>query len=69
MTDSYANFLFVKKEGFSGEEIYRKLRENGILVRHFTKKSICDYNRVTVGTKEQMETFLNVIRKICEVQK
>lgn len=69
VTDSFANFLFVKKEGISGEVIYRKLRENGILVRHFSKESICDYNRVTVGTKEQMETFLNVIRDICEVQK
>ncbi|MBQ4087318.1 MAG: histidinol-phosphate transaminase [Clostridia bacterium] len=67
VTDSFANFLFVKKDGISGEEVYRKLRENGILVRHFTKESICDYNRVTVGTREQMETFLQVIRKICEV--
>ena len=67
VTDSYANFLFVKKDGISGEEIYKKLRENGILVRHFTKESICDYNRVTIGTQKQMETFLSVIKKICEV--
>ncbi len=67
VTDSYANFLFVKKDGISGEVIYKKLRENGILVRHFTKNAICDYNRVTVGTRQQMEIFLSVIRKICEV--
>lgn len=67
VTDSYANFLFVKKTGIPGEEIYRKLREKGVLVRHFHKEKICDYNRVTIGTKEQMEIFLDIIRKICEV--
>lgn len=66
VTDSFANFLFVKKDGVSGEEIYRKLRANGILVRHFAKGGIQDFNRVTVGTKEQMERFLVVIKEICE---
>lgn len=66
VTDSRANFLFVKKEGVSGEEIYSKLKENGILVRHFSGERICDYNRITVGTKEQMQKLIDTIKTICE---
>ena len=54
MTPSSANFLFVRHPDFSGEEIYRKFREKGILVRHFTVERIRDYNRISVGTEEQM---------------
>ena len=54
MTPSSANFLFVRHPDFSGEEIYRKFREKGILVRHFTVERIRDYNRISMGTEEQM---------------
>ena len=56
-----ANFLFVKHETISGDEIFRALREAEIFVRHFNKPRIKDYLRITVGTPEQMEklyTFL-----------
>lgn len=61
MTDSGTNFVFAKHERVSGEEIYQKLRENGILVRHFTKEKISEYNRITIGTQKQMETLIRVI--------
>lgn len=61
---SSANFIFAKKEGTDGEYIYKKLRENGVLVRHFTKEKIKDYNRITIGTMEQMETFIKIISSI-----
>lgn len=64
VTDSAANFLFVKKEGCSGEYIYRQLRENGILVRHFSTREIADFNRITVGTPKQMELLLRVLKTI-----
>lgn len=62
--DSSANFIFAKKDGISGEYIYQKLRENGILVRHFTNEKIKEYNRITIGTYEQMQTFISVISSI-----
>ncbi len=65
-TDSVSNFLFMKKDGFSGEEIYLKLKEKGILVRHFGKEAIKDYNRITVGTKEQMVALIKALKEICE---
>ncbi len=63
-TDSKANFIFAKHADKSGEYIYEKLRENSILVRHFEKERIKDYNRITVGTKEQMDAMLSVLKNI-----
>ena len=64
MTDSSANFVFARHESISGQEIYSKLRENGILVRHFSSPKICEYNRITVGDEEQTNALLDALRKI-----
>jgi histidinol-phosphate aminotransferase len=55
---SKANFVFASKEGVPGKEIYLRLKERGILVRHFDIEGIKDFVRITIGTKEQMERFL-----------
>lgn len=64
--ESKANFIFAKHESLSGEEVYQKLRENAILVRHFSLDRIKDFNRITIGTMEQMETLISVLKKIVE---
>ncbi len=66
LTDSRANFLFARHERLGGEELYRRLREKGVLVRHFQKPRIADYNRITVGDRAQMETLIEKIREILE---
>ncbi len=68
VTPSKANFLFARFPGIPGEEIYRKLRERGILVRHFSKERIRDYNRISVGTEEQMETLVQALRSVISGQ-
>ena len=52
----------IKKIG--GEQLYLKLKEKGILVRHFTKKRIEEYIRITIGTGEQMEIFIRTVKEI-----
>ncbi len=61
---SSANFVFAKSDKISGEDFYLKLKENGILVRHFTSARIAEYNRITIGSVEQMTAFCDVTEKI-----
>ena len=61
---SMANFLFAKHEKMGGDSVYRKLKERGILVRHFTARRICDFNRITVGTDAQMQTMISALKDI-----
>ncbi len=63
-TDSKSNFIFAKSAQISGEKLYRELKANGVLVRHFTAPEICEYNRITVGTMEQMDIFLEKTSEI-----
>ena len=64
LTDSKTNFVFARHPEIDGEELYLKLRQKGILVRHFKTEKIKDYNRITVGTMEQMEIFVKTIKEI-----
>lgn len=63
---SKANFIFAKTDKLSGKEIYEQLKEKGVLVRHFEKKRIKDYNRITIGSHEEMEIFLGKVKEILE---
>ena len=61
---SKANFIFAKHPDFEGKYIYDKLREKGVLVRHFSNEKICDYNRITIGSDEQMKIFVEKTKEI-----
>lgn len=64
--DSKANFLFAESDKIQGEELYLKLKDKGILVRHFTTPRISNYNRITIGTFEQMQIFIKTLKEILE---
>ena len=63
---SQANFVFAAHPHCDGEFLYRQLKSRGILVRHFTGNRICNYNRITIGTQEQMELLVQTISQILE---
>lgn len=64
VTDSAANFLFVRSDKIGGAELYEKLKERGILVRHFSSPRISDFNRITIGSDEETDALLRAIREI-----
>ena len=64
--DSKANFVFAKSERVGGQELYEQLKARGVLVRHFTKPRIAEYNRITIGTMEQMHILVDTIECILE---
>lgn len=64
MTNSTANFIFVRHPEVNGDVLFHKLRERGVIIRHFTKPEINDYNRITIGSKEQMDILLTELADI-----
>lgn len=63
---SQANFLFARHERADGKALYLKLKEMGILVRHFDKERLRDYNRITIGSREQMQALIQALQQILE---
>ena len=63
---SQANFIFAKSDKIPGGELYRKLKENGILVRWFDADRIRDYVRITIGSLEQMTALVDEIARLLE---
>ena len=68
MTESKTNFLFAKHPSLDGETLYLELKKRGILVRHFGNPKISAYNRMTIGTWEQMQILIQTIKTILEEQ-
>ena len=64
LTDSKTNFVFAKHPAIDGEALYVGLKARGVLVRHFTAPRIRDYNRITIGSREQMQAFLDAVDQI-----
>lgn len=58
LTDSQANFLWVRHPRLNGAEVYQKLKQQGILVRHFSDQRISARVRVSIGTDAEMDQFL-----------
>lgn len=63
LTDSKANFIFMKHPEIDGGWIYESMKKKGVLIRHFDKARIDQFNRVTIGTMEQMEVFLKKLEE------
>ena len=63
---SMTNFVFARAEWIDGESLYRELKKRGILVRHFGNPRIREYNRITVGTDNQMRALIGTIQQIRE---
>ena len=65
-TDSKANFIFTQTQKIDGKSLYLALKEKGVLVRHFDAPRISNFNRITIGNKEEMQILVNKIKEILE---
>ena len=61
--ESETNFLFAKHPKIGGDELYKRIKEQGILISHFSTKGIEDFVRITIGTKEEMDALREAMLK------
>ncbi|WP_050628187.1 histidinol-phosphate transaminase [Bradyrhizobium viridifuturi] len=61
---SLANFVFARHGGHRGADLAAKLRERGVLVRHFQKPRIEDFLRITVGTDDECGRLIALLREM-----
>ena len=61
--ESATNFLFVKA-GEDAAPVQQALRDEGILVRHFSSPRLKSWLRVTIGTTEDMEKVTDALIRL-----
>lgn len=65
INDSVANFIFAKcPDSIGGEEYYKYLKKNKVLVRYFPNIDLKDHVRITVGTKYEIDRLLEETKKM-----
>lgn len=63
-TDSKTNFIFATHESIPAKEIYEKLKEQNIYVRWFDIPRIDNHIRITVGSREEMNSLINMLEEM-----
>ena len=66
VTESKSNFILAGHPEADGGFLYRELKNRGILIRHFDTERLSQYNRITIGTREQMQVLLEQIKSILQ---
>ena len=61
---SETNFIFAKHPKIAGDELYKRVKEKGYLIRHFNTPGIEEFVRITVGDAVQMEGLKKVFEEI-----
>jgi histidinol-phosphate aminotransferase len=61
---SEANFVLARWPGRSMAPVTRALAERGVLVRHFAVAGLDEALRITVGTDDEIDTLLAVLRDV-----
>jgi len=59
---SKSNFLFASHRDIAGEELFIKLKQEGILVRHFKIPRIENWLRISIGTDDDMAVLIEKLK-------
>ncbi|MBV6287161.1 histidinol-phosphate transaminase [Pseudomonas aegrilactucae] len=58
---SAANFIFARHPDQDAAALAAKLREQGVIVRHFKQARIAQFLRISIGTPEQNQALLDAL--------
>lgn len=58
---SAANFIFARHPDQDAAAIAARLREKGVIVRHFKQERIAQFLRISIGTPEQNQALLDAL--------
>ena len=61
---SASNFLFAAPPRLPARMVYERLKEEGILVRYFSKPRTEKHVRISIGTAGDMRNFLDALDRI-----
>lgn len=61
--DSKSNFIFASHQSCPAKKIFQALREQHIYVRYFDSPRIDNYLRISIGTREEMESLIRFLRE------
>ena len=61
---SSANYLFASPPDRNGQRIYDALYQRKVLVRYFSDPALAHGVRISIGTREEMESTLSVLKEI-----
>lgn len=67
--DSKSNFIFVTHPKVSAKELFEALKKQNIYVRFLGGARIEEYLRISIGTREEMETLISFLKNYisCEM--
>ncbi len=61
---SRANFIFTRHPEFKSSDLYQKLKEKQILIRHYTGPVQSEYIRISVGTMMEIKAVIKELKAI-----
>ena len=61
---SAANFIFARHPRHDAAGLAAKLREQGVIVRHFKQERIAQFLRISIGTPEQNQALVDGLGKL-----
>lgn len=61
---SAANFIFARHPKHDAAGLAAKVREHGVIVRHFKQERIAQFLRISIGTPEQHEALLEALGEL-----
>ena len=64
--DSAANFIFVSHPTIKASDLFVTLKQQGVLVRYFNQPRIDNWLRITIGTDDEMQRFIEILTEIIQ---